>query len=78
VATKVGQRIFVRPTPAPDRKMAAPCGTAKFREETSKKADSATKGRIAAVHNVCGRSFVYKQYLALQHSRKLDSKATHW
>jgi hypothetical protein len=35
-------------------KMAAPCGTAKFREETSKKADSATRGRIAALHNVGG------------------------
>ena len=34
--------------------MAAPCGTAKFREETSKKADSTTKGRIAAVHNLGG------------------------
>ena len=32
--------------------MAVPCDTAKFREETSKKADSATRGRIAAVHNV--------------------------
>jgi hypothetical protein len=31
------------------------CGTAKFREETSKKADSATRGRIAAVHNVGDR-----------------------
>jgi len=28
------------------------CGTAKFREETSKKADSAVKDRIAAVHNL--------------------------
>jgi hypothetical protein len=28
------------------------CGAAKFREETSKKADSAAKSRIAAVHNV--------------------------
>jgi hypothetical protein len=27
-------------------------GTAKFREETSKKADSAVKDRIAAVHNL--------------------------
>jgi Tn3 transposase DDE domain len=36
------------------KKMAAPCGTAKFREETSKKADSATSGRSAAVHNVAG------------------------
>ena len=39
---------------APDKKMAAPCGTAKFREETSKKADSATRGRIAAMHNLAG------------------------
>jgi hypothetical protein len=35
-------------------KMAAPCGTAKFREETSKKADSVTRGHIAAAHNVDG------------------------
>jgi len=35
-------------------------GTAKFREETSKKADSATRGRIAAMHNLGGRSFVCK------------------
>ena len=31
------------------------CGTAKFREKTSKKADSATRGRIAAVHKVAVR-----------------------
>jgi hypothetical protein len=37
------------------QKMAALCGAAKFREETSKKADSATRGRIAAVQNVGGR-----------------------
>jgi hypothetical protein len=42
------------------QKMAVPCGTAKFREETSKKADSATRGRITAVHNVGGRSFACK------------------
>jgi hypothetical protein len=42
------------------KKMAVPCDTAKFREETSKKADSATRGRIAAVHNVGGRSFACK------------------
>jgi hypothetical protein len=42
------------------KKMAVPCGTAKFREETSKKADSATRGRIAAVHNAGDRSFAYK------------------
>jgi hypothetical protein len=34
--------------------MAVPEGTAKFREETSKKADSAVKDRIAAVHNLGG------------------------
>jgi hypothetical protein len=28
------------------KKMAAPCGTAKFREETSKKADSATRAAM--------------------------------
>ncbi len=36
------------------------CGAAKFREETSKKADSATRGRIAAMHNLGDRSFVCK------------------
>jgi hypothetical protein len=45
---------------AAEQKMAVPCDTAKFREETSKKADSATRGRIAAVHNVGGRSFACK------------------
>jgi hypothetical protein len=34
------------------KKMAAHGGAAKFREETSKKADSAARGRIAATHNV--------------------------
>jgi len=37
-----------------------PCGAAKFREETSKKADSAVKDRIAATHNLGDRSFVCK------------------
>jgi hypothetical protein len=60
------------------QKKAVPCGTAKFREETSKKADSAAKGRIAAVHNVGDRSFAYKRCFAVQHSRTLDSKAPHW
>jgi hypothetical protein len=45
---------------ARSKKMAVPCDTAKFREETSKKADSATRGRIAAVHNVGDRSFACK------------------
>ena len=38
------------------------CGAAKFREETSKKADSATRGRIAAMHNLGDRSFACKRY----------------
>jgi hypothetical protein len=56
--------------------MAAPCGTAKFREETSKKADSATKGRIAAMHKVAAQSFAYKRNIAAQHSRMLDTRQT--
>jgi hypothetical protein len=53
---KIGEyhRTADRLAPKHGQKMAAPCGTAKFREETSKKADSTTKGRIAAVHNVGG------------------------
>jgi hypothetical protein len=39
------------------KKMAVPEGTAKFREETSKKADSAVRDRIAAVHNLCGAAW---------------------
>ena len=34
------------------KEKAAPKGAAKFREETSKKADSAVSDRIAAMHNV--------------------------
>jgi hypothetical protein len=44
----------------PGKKDGGACGTAKFREETSKKADSATMGRIAAMHNVGDQSFVCK------------------
>jgi hypothetical protein len=40
--------------------MAAHSGAAKFREETSKKADSAVSDRIAAMHNVRSQSFVCK------------------
>ena len=43
------------------------CGTAKFREETSKKADSAVKDRIAAVHNVDVTRGGRKSYFALHH-----------
>jgi hypothetical protein len=46
--------------------MAALCGAAKFREETSKKADSAVKDRIAAMHNLVDRSFVCKRFFAMQ------------
>ena len=81
-STAARSEAYLRQAERADRstgkKMAAPCGTAKFREETSKKADSTTKGRIAAVHNVGGQSFVYKRHSAPQHSRKLDRNATHW
>ena len=48
-----------RPGPRAQKNGGA-CGTAKFREETSKKADSAVRDRIAAMHNLGGRSFVCK------------------
>jgi hypothetical protein len=44
-----------------------PCGAAKFREETSKKADSAVRDRIAAMHNLGDRLFACKRYFAMQH-----------
>jgi hypothetical protein len=47
--------------------MAALVAPPKFREETSKKADSAVKDRIAATHNLGDRSLVCKQFFALQH-----------
>ena len=43
------------------------CGAAKFREETSKKADSAVRDRIAAMHNIGEWSFACKRYFASQH-----------
>jgi hypothetical protein len=49
--TLLAQRVARGGAP---EKMAAPCGTAKFREETSKKADSVTMGHIAAVHKLDG------------------------
>src|SRR5665213_1268917 len=51
--------------------MAAPGGAAKFREETSKKADSAARGRIAAMHNLGDRSFVCKRFFATQHCSQI-------
>jgi hypothetical protein len=38
--------------PGSGKKRRHPEGAAKFREETSKKADSAVSDRIAAMHNV--------------------------
>jgi hypothetical protein len=50
---------------------------AKFREETSKKADSAVSDRIAAMHNVGEGSFVCKRYFAAQHLENgVDNGAT--
>ncbi len=48
------------PCRAVQEKKAAHNGAAKFREETSKKADSAAKGRIAAVRKIGASSFVCK------------------
>ncbi len=53
----------------PDKEKAVPEGTAKFREETSKKADSTVSDRVAAMHNLAVRSFVGKRYFAMQHSK---------
>ncbi len=47
--------------------MATLCSAAKFREETSKKADSAVRDRIAAMHNVGDRLFACKRFFAMQH-----------
>jgi uncharacterized ParB-like nuclease family protein len=53
------------------KKNGGACGAAKFREETSKKADSAAMGRIAAMHNLGDRSFACKRYFAMQHCRQV-------
>ena len=57
------------------KKKAAHACTAKFREETSKKADSATLRRIAAMHNVGRPAFVRKRNFAVQHRISLDRRA---
>ena len=57
------------------QKMAAPCSTAKSREDTSKQADRATRDRIAVVHNVGGRIVRLQGYFAVRHSRNLDTEA---
>ena len=46
--------------PGLPKRKGGPCGAAKFREETSKKADSAVRDRIAALHNLGAESFVCK------------------
>ena len=51
--------------------MAVPSGTAKFREETSKKADSAVRDRIAAVHKVAKGGWGCKSFFAAQHALTL-------
>jgi hypothetical protein len=51
--------------------MAVLGGTAKFREETSKKADSTVKDRIAATHKLRARPFVSKQLFALHQATVL-------
>src|SRR5580658_8896037 len=66
------------PFPGAGQKNGDPCGAAKFREETSKKADSAARGRIAAMHKLGDQSFVCKRYFALQHRKMLDTQPTGW
>jgi hypothetical protein len=67
-----GERRWLR---EPEKKGGAR-GAAKFREETSKKADSAVKDRIAATHNLGEGSFVCKRYFAAQHRNGVDNSAT--
>jgi hypothetical protein len=55
------------------KKIGGACGAAKFREETSKKADSAVRDRIAAMHNVVDRSFACKRFFATQHCPVKDA-----
>jgi hypothetical protein len=46
VERSCAERRPCEPDRTTGKKMAVPYGTAKFREETSKKADSTTKGRL--------------------------------
>jgi len=67
----------VRPAPyRPRKKKAAPEGAAKFREETSKKADSAVDDRIAAMHNVAMARIQFKGHFAVQREIALDNCVT--
>jgi hypothetical protein len=58
-------------------KMAALCGAAKFREETSKKADSAAI-RVAAVHNVMNRPPSPQGVFCNPCVHTLDIKGARW
>jgi len=51
-------------------------GTAKFREETSKKADSAITDRIAATHKIGQHDCTCKVYFVLQSRFAVDTFAT--
>ena len=50
-------------------------GTAKFREETSKKADSAVSDRIAAMHNLAMPSLESRSFCTAAQN-DLDNRAT--
>jgi hypothetical protein len=51
------------------------CGTAKFREETSKKSRQRARGRVAAVHNLGRRSVVNKEtFHTAAYTKALDNK----
>jgi hypothetical protein len=54
--------------PVPAKKMAVPGGTAKFREETSKK-DRKRQGRLAVKTNIGDGSYVCKRLFAVQHQK---------
>jgi hypothetical protein len=57
------------------KKIGGAFGAAKFREETSKKADSTVTDRIAATHNVGDRWWARKRFFAMQHCPPKDATA---
>jgi hypothetical protein len=65
-ALRVQGRALAFPDPA--KKMAVPGGTAKFREETSKK-DRKRQGRLAVKTNIGDGSYVCKRLFAVQHQK---------
>jgi hypothetical protein len=50
-----------------DKKMAVSADTAKFREETSKKAGTAVNDRVAAMHKLGNAAVRCKHFFAPQH-----------